>query len=540
MSQTLETAVRLALDLARDGVARREAIEEASRRTAVSEAEIGRNLLAAVAKDLIEDARRGGDELPTLRARARAAAALGVTEAAVTREIDRELGAPKPADLSAPLDLRLERAGREAARAEAQGVARGAALSAAAEKWDLAEELLRARLYARRRGAREGLGAHSDGRGLACDECGEALVRCKGPFGSYYMCRGGHRAKTRRTPTETPCPDCGRPLDIVTAPTGAFLGCPGFPTCKARRPLPPELRESAGVACPSCQTPMVLGNGPGGAFLECPAGSCRRRMPLPGEGPYRSNPRAPVDCPECGAAMAVVEGRRGQYFACTRAPWCEGRAPSPGRLLCPECGGEADLVVAREASVLVCQSKVRCPDDARRMRRTSEVRHRVYRCSEPSCGRRVTLGASVPQAAAIDHFFAVDYHAARGRVAAARRVEYRTVCADCGGRKVSFESHAGEYFWACAEPACRARVPAETPGARAPWACPDCGAPTRLREGSFGPFAGCARFPDCRGSVAFDPPHRTQATGRRDLAGHREARTAGSTPARGRTTHGQH
>lgn len=32
-------------------------------------------------------------------------------------------------------------------------------------------------------------------------------------------------------------------------------------------------------------------------------------------------------------------------------------------------------------------------------------------------------------------------------------------------------------------------------------ACPDCGGPTRHRNGQYGPFWGCAAFPRCRGIV---------------------------------------
>lgn len=30
--------------------------------------------------------------------------------------------------------------------------------------------------------------------------------------------------------------------------------------------------------------------------------------------------------------------------------------------------------------------------------------------------------------------------------------------------------------------------------------CPDCGAAMRLRQGRFGPFYGCSRYPACRGT----------------------------------------
>jgi len=42
------------------------------------------------------------------------------------------------------------------------------------------------------------------------------------------------------------------------------------------------------------------------------------------------------------------------------------------------------------------------------------------------------------------------------------------------------------------------RIPLYRPSGPGP--CPQCGAPTRQRNGRKGPFFGCAEFPRCRGT----------------------------------------
>ena len=512
MSEPLERAVRYALDLIEEGIARREAVEEAARELGPSEAEIARRLCGEAARRLVAAARREGLDSPDLAWRTRAATALGVSAAALARAIDRELG-ERPAENRLALDKRLKRAAREAATREAAGTPRATALKEAADRWGVSQELVRARLFGGpRRRHREGLGARAVARGFLCRECGDALVRCKGRYGAYYMCPAGHRARTERTPTDRPCPACARPLDIVAAPAGAFLGCSAYPECTARRPLPASMRERAGVDCPRCAAPMVVTSGPSGAFLACSSEACPKTMPLPGEGPYRDNARAPIDCAACGAPMVVVDGERGEYFACARYPWCRSRAGSPGRLLCPECGGMADLVVTRSAAVIVCRAGVRCPDDARRMRRSRGKRHRVYRCSEPGCGRRVTLGTRVPQASAIEHFFAAHYDARSGAVGPVARLEYRNTCGDCLAGRVVLEAHVEEYFWSCQNKACLARMLARAESCAPAWACPECRAATSLREGRYGAFVGCTRFPDCRATLPAPGAKAAHAT----------------------------
>lgn len=38
-----------------------------------------------------------------------------------------------------------------------------------------------------------------------------------------------------------------------------------------------------------------------------------------------------------------------------------------------------------------------------------------------------------------------------------------------------------------------------------PGKCPDCGGSTELRNGKFGKFYGCLKFPKCHGSRSYDP-----------------------------------
>ena len=53
-------------------------------------------------------------------------------------------------------------------------------------------------------------------------------------------------------------------------------------------------------------------------------------------------------------------------------------------------------------------------------------------------------------------------------------------------------------------------------------ACPTCEAPMRPRRGTKGPFLGCSRYPDCRGTRPMpdeEPDVQTVSAGRSEVPG---------------------
>lgn len=47
----------------------------------------------------------------------------------------------------------------------------------------------------------------------------------------------------------------------------------------------------------------------------------------PSSTPLRSDPDPSVGCPICGAPMALVTGRKGDFWSCARYPACKGTRP---------------------------------------------------------------------------------------------------------------------------------------------------------------------------------------------------------------------
>jgi len=84
-------------------------------------------------------------------------------------------------------------------------------------------------------------------------------------------------------------------------------------------------------------------------------------------------------------------------------------------------------------------------------------------------------------------------------------------CPDCGSRSVFATGPYGPYFY-CESQACdwkadirkvgkSTKAKGTDEGKRDGPRCPECGAKTRMREGRYGSFYGCTRYPDCKGTV---------------------------------------
>jgi DNA topoisomerase-1 len=83
-------------------------------------------------------------------------------------------------------------------------------------------------------------------------------------------------------------------------------------------------------------------------------------------------------------------------------------------------------------------------------------------------------------------------------------------CENCGSRSVFSRGRNGPYFYCEKECGWTAdlrkasrstRGPRRDEGKKEALRCPECGNAMRIREGRYGSFYGCTRYPECRGTV---------------------------------------
>jgi len=92
----------------------------------------------------------------------------------------------------------------------------------------------------------------------------------------------GHTAK---------CPDCGKPMGYRVGDYGGYWSCTGYPACKTRlkadaqgKPLP-RVELTLGETCPKCKKkPLALRDGPRGKFWACTGfPKCKHSEPALGD-----------------------------------------------------------------------------------------------------------------------------------------------------------------------------------------------------------------------------------------------------------------
>jgi DNA topoisomerase-1 len=142
---------------------------------------------------------------------------------------------------------------------------------------------------------------------------------------------------------EEACPKCGQPLAIRLGRRGRFIGCTGFPDCDYTRNLDdreeaagPELQVVEGRNCPECGSALVIRNGRYGKFVGCSSyPDCRHMEPL--ERPADTG----VTCPSCGKGNLLQrKSRRGKvFYSCSTYPACKYAVwNEPLSEPCPKCG----------------------------------------------------------------------------------------------------------------------------------------------------------------------------------------------------------
>ncbi|HDR06622.1 MAG TPA: DNA topoisomerase I, partial [Candidatus Coatesbacteria bacterium] len=146
---------------------------------------------------------------------------------------------------------------------------------------------------------------------------------------------------------EPVCPKCGGGLTIKFGRAGAFVGCSNYPACgftsnfrrdsEGRVVLVDREEEAAAteetdIPCPECGEAMVVRRGKKGEFLGCARyPECRGTLNFKRDDEGRV---VPVDrlqeaagteevCELCGRPMAVKRSRYGPFLGCTGYPECK-------------------------------------------------------------------------------------------------------------------------------------------------------------------------------------------------------------------------
>ena len=152
------------------------------------------------------------------------------------------------------------------------------------------------------------------------------------------------------------CEKCGKPLVIKWGRHGRFVACSGFPACKNTREIAPKAGDPTPTAeseeqpsqesCPNCGKPMALKRGRFGPFLACtgyPHCKTTRKLATTGsDQPPSPETRLEENCPRCGHALVVKQGRFGEFTACGDYPKCKYVRKKTLEIACPQpnCGGE--------------------------------------------------------------------------------------------------------------------------------------------------------------------------------------------------------
>jgi len=133
-------------------------------------------------------------------------------------------------------------------------------------------------------------------------------------------------SRKNTVPTDIDCPQCDeQKLIIRIGKTGEFIGCPGFPECKytsnftrqedgtltlVEAPGPQLLEES----CPDCEKPLRVMNGRYGEFTACSGyPTCK----------YIKQNIAKFPCPQCSGNIVERKWRGGKFWGCAAYPKCK-------------------------------------------------------------------------------------------------------------------------------------------------------------------------------------------------------------------------
>ncbi len=367
--------------------------------------------------------------------------------------------------------------------------------------------------------------------------------------------------RARSEPSEYFCKDCGRPMVYRLGKNGRFLACSGYPECTGSTNIDAEGKPVADVIaeepCEKCGKPMVLRRSRLGPFLGCSGyPECDNTLPSDEEGNPLRKVRAEdivEKCPDCASPMAVKFARGKAFLGCSAYPKCKGTKPMPPGIYvekpkpqdagarCDKCGRPMVIRKSRRGPFLSCSGFPRCrnamPTDKLDHLRDLEARGET---PPPPTETKSRNGKSKASAVPRDAKGKIDLSALgppppgfawtrTGKPVVEVWPEDHLTCPNCGGEALLKNGRFGPYFGCTKYPKCsfianlrgeaKKRAEIEMPSAVKPKPiptnirCDECGETMVIRAGRTGPFLGCSKYPKCKSSKPLPEGMNANAVG---------------------------
>ncbi|OGT45536.1 MAG: DNA topoisomerase I [Gammaproteobacteria bacterium RIFCSPHIGHO2_12_FULL_41_20] len=170
------------------------------------------------------------------------------------------------------------------------------------------------------------------------------------------------RSDVRQEILDEACPQCAKPLVVRLGKRDRFIGCTGYPECTYTRALHEEKGEqeqqpsvpAIDKQCPDCGGALQIKQGRYGKFIGC--GNYPRCKHIES---LQKPADTGVECPECQQGKIVKrQSRRGKvFYSCSRYPDCKYALwNEPVAQACPKCAWPVMTlkVTKKRGKELVC------------------------------------------------------------------------------------------------------------------------------------------------------------------------------------------
>ena len=368
------------------------------------------------------------------------------------------------------------------------------------------------------------------------------------PFKTTLDQAHANMERPQAEPSEYTCKECGKAMVYRLGRNGRFLSCSGYPECKESMNVDAEGRAIQEILgehpCPECGRKMILRRSRLGPFLGC-AGypECSTTIPCDDQGVALKKVQ-PEDihetCSDCSSPMTVKFGRGKAFLGCSAYPKCKATQPIPPGLhvqkpppedagvRCDKCGRGMVIRKSRRGPFLSCSGFPRCRN-AMPMEKIDELRAKAEAGEipdpppDPPPGKPV--GAARATRLSKEEVEALGppppgfAWTRTGRPVGEVWPEEPLACWQCGREMLAKNGRFGPYFSCEKYPKCKTsanlrgeakkRGEIEFPSEPKPKpiptdiACDECGSPMTVRSGRTGPFLGCGTYPKCKATKPF-------------------------------------
>ena len=352
----------------------------------------------------------------------------------------------------------------------------------------------------------------------------------------------------RAMPSEYTCPDCGKEMVYRLGKNGRFLSCGGYPDCKTSmnidddgKPIEPIVSDEP---CEVCGKEMAVKKSRRGLFLGCSGyPNCTNTKPCDEEGvALRKVSAADIkeQCPDCNSPMVVKFAKGSSFLGCGKYPKCKATKPMPPGIYvekpkpaeagvgCDKCGRPMVIRTGRRGPFLSCSGFPRCRN-AMPMEKIDELRAKAEAGEipdpppDPPPGKPV--GAARATRLSKEEVEALGppppgfAWTRTGRPVVEVWPDEPLACWQCGREMLAKNGRFGPYFSCEKYPKCKTsanlrgeakkRGEIEFPSEPKPEpiptdiACDECGSLMTIRSGRTGPFLGCGTYPKCKATKPF-------------------------------------